>query len=168
MKRKNTSGSFGGTLFHIIFFAIMLSLAAALALAIARGAADFSALSLGQWLVALPSWVCIVCYSVSLWLRWKEIRVRDRALGVTPEERKSRRRRFLAGLAVFGLIAAVPLTGIIHFQVDSLENWFLTFVFYLVGVLVVVMLPCYLICGLGKALGEKELEREELDEAKKY
>ncbi len=32
----------------------------------------------------------------------------------------------------------------------------------------ILLVPCFLIYSLGKALGEKEMEKGELDEAKKY
>ncbi len=168
MKRKSTDSSFGSVLFTMIVLTMSLSLAVSLLVAIVKGTADFSAINGVQLFNVLAGYAVMASFVVSLCLRWREGRRRDRAAGAASQERRGRLRKFLPGFMTFCLIAAVPITGVIKLKADNLETWLMLFALYLLLVTVFILFPCSLIYGLGKSLAEKEAEQEELDEAKKY
>jgi len=147
-----------------------LSLAVSLLVAILKGTADLSDVrGYGvQLFSVLAGYAVMVSFAVSLCLRWRENRKRDRAAGAVSQGRRERLRKLLPSFMTFCLIAAVPITGVIELKADNLETWLLLFALYLLLVTVFILFPCSLIYGLGKSLAEKEMEQEELDEAKKY
>ena len=72
----------------------------------------------------------------------------------------------IAAFLVFALIAALGFA--IRIESDSLGEWLLIYALYLLAACLVLALPCFLIYSLGKSLGEREMEQEERNEAKKY
>ncbi len=160
MKRKNTEFSFWTLLSALYFAAIVLSLIAFILMGLVvgkLGASDIGSLLFRQ----LASWVSLIGFSAALWLRWRELRANlliKQLLG----------RKSLAALAVFGLIASGPFWIPIHFVADNLFDWLGLYLSYLILAGLFVLVPCFLIYSLGKALGEKDMEKEELEEARKY
>ncbi len=161
MKRGNTELSFWTLLSTLYYAVIVLLLIAFILMGLVMGrleAPDADGLLLFRQLM---NWVFLIGFSVALWLRWRELRANfsvKRLLG----------RKFLAALAVFGLIASGPFWIPIHFVADDLLDWLGLYLIYLILAGLFVLVPCFLIYSLGKALGEKDMEKEEMDEARKY
>jgi len=155
-------------LFTLMLFTLFLTLAAAVVVGTATGTTDYSRLGIAGLFSFLLGGVVILRLGAALWLWRRENRARDRELSVPPERKKSRRRKLLASLIVWGIIVTGPFWLQIHFMADDPVDWLVLFAVYLILVMIFIMLPCCLIYGLGRALAEKEGEKEEMDEAKKY
>jgi len=151
-------------LFTLMLFTLFLTLAAAVVVGTAAGTTDYSRLGIAGLFSFLLGGVVILRLGAALWLWWRE----NRGLSVPPEQKKSRRRKLLASLIVWGIIVTGPFWLQIHFMADDPVDGLVLFAVYLLLVMIFIMLPCCLIYGLGRALAEKEGEKEEMDEAKKY
>lgn len=160
MKRGNTEIPFW-TLLSALYYAVIVLLLIVIILAgLITGRAKTSNIGI-LLLQGAFNWVFLAGFSAALWLRWRELRANfsvKQLLG----------RNFFAALAVLGLIASGPFWIPIHFVADGLLGWLGLYQFYLIFAGLIVLVPCFLIYSLGKALGEKDLEKEELDEARKY
>lgn len=163
MKQKNTEIAFWPAVSTIYYAAIILTLLLELVMGAFMGRFNLSnaGLDARSLLSMIQAFVLLVGLSVALWVRWHELRK-------TFTMRQLLGRRFLAALAVFGIIAAGPFWIPIHFITDNPLDWLLMYQVYLIITGLVLMAPCYLIYSLGRALGEKEMEKEELEDAKKY
>lgn len=161
MKRGNTEIPFWTLLSALYYAVIVLLLIVTILAGLITGRAKAS--NAGGVLLLQGAFSCLLLagFSVALWLRWRELRANfsvKQLLG----------RNFFAALAVLGLIASGPFWIPIHFVADGLLGWLGLYQFYLISAGLIVLVPCFLIYSLGKALGEKDLEKEELDEARKY
>lgn len=160
MKQKNTSGSFWWTFVILLYASLILLLAGDILVALLTGRLHIA--DLGGLLVRQPfTWAILIGFSIALWLRWKERRKSasvKRLLG----------KKSLAALIVFGVIAAGPFWIPIRFVVDDLLDRMLAYQFYLFFAGHIFLVPCVLIYSLGRALGEREMEKGELDEARKF
>lgn len=170
MKRKNTDGSFWPVLFTLFFAAIMVLMAASVLLGLASGEMSLDNLS-GSGidravflLNGLKSFAILGIASWAFWMGWKEVRKRRRA--AAPAKWWQMGWKTAAAFLVFALIAALGF--VIQIGSDSLGEWMLVYAFYLFVACLILVLPGFLIYSLGKALGERDMEKGELDEAKKY
>lgn len=164
MKQKNTDGSFWAVLFTLFFAAIMLLLAGSLLAGLVQG--NFRGASVEDPLLlnGVKSLACLLVTSIILWQGWREAWKR-RPAGVNWWQPG---RKTLAAFLTFALLAALPFGLSIHIDADTPTEWMLLYALYLLAAGLVLVLPCFLIYSLGKSLGERDMEKEELDEAKKY
>ena len=172
MKPKNTEASVGVLVYTGLLLMIVFLMAGAVLVGLFRGTLLFIDPSQplpGQLLHLIVvlggsglffKWVCSF---LLLW--WTELqntahsaRVRARGWWKKP----------LAALILLALIASGPLWLNFHTNVDDPEVLMLFYALYLFFAGLITVLPCSLIYGLSKSLAEKEMEKEELDEAKKY
>jgi len=161
MKRGNTELPFWTLLFTLYYTVIVLLLTVSILAGLVMGRAKVSDAGGLLLLKGAFNYLLLAGFSVALWLRWRELRANFSA-------RQLLGRNSLAALAVFGLIAAGPAWLPIHFVADGPLEWLNLYQFYLIFAGLIVLAPCFLIYSLGKALGEKDTEKEEMDEAKKY
>lgn len=172
MKRKNTEASVGTLLATGLLILIMSLLAGAVIVGVLRGRplklidpSQPLPLQLLRW--AIPLAGCVLIFKSagsSLWLWWTELReiahsARARVKGWWKKP--------LTALILLALIASGPF-WLIRIDADTPEEWMLLYALYLFFAGLITVLPCSLIYGLSKSLAEKEMEKEELDEAKKY
>ncbi len=161
MKRGNTELSFWALLSTLYYAVIVLLFLVTILAGLIMGRAKVSNADSLPFLKGIFSLILLMWFSVALWLRWRELRANFSAKQLLG-------RNFLAALAVFGLIASGPFWLPIHFVADGLLDWLGLYQFYLIFAGLIVLVPCFLIYSLGKALGEKDMEKEEMDEARKY
>lgn len=170
MRRKNTEASVGTLVGAALLIAIMLLMAAAVLICLVKGSIRLFDpgrslfLQILGWIIFLSGAGLLVrSVSASVWLWGTEIgnAVKGTARG--------RWKRPLIALALFGLIASGPWLIPIHLEGfgDPAETMLL-YAVYLFFAGLVTIAPCALIYGLGRSLAEKEMEKEELDEARKY
>lgn len=169
MKQKNTDGSFWPVLFTLFFAAIMVLMAVSVLLGLASGEMSLDNLSgsgmdrAAFLLNGLKSFVLLGIVGWAFWMGWKEVRKRRRAAQARWWQMGW---KTIAAFLVFALIAALGFA--IRIESDSLGEWLLIYTLYLLAACLVLALPCFLIYSLGKSLGEREMEQEERNEAKKY
>lgn len=161
MKPKNTDLSFWTLLFTLYYTVIVLLLSVSILAGLVTGRAKASNAGGLLLLRGAFNYLLLVGFSVALWLRWRELRANFSAKQLLG-------RNSLAALAVFGLIASGPFWLPIHFVADGPLEWLNLYQFYLIFAGLIVLVPCFLIYSLGRALGEKDMEKEEMDEARKY
>lgn len=172
MKQKNTEASVGVLVATGLLLMIVFLIAGALLAGLFRG--SLKLIDPGQplpgqllrWAIPLGCGILIFKNaSSSLWLWWTELRN-------TARSARARVRGWwkkpLTALILLALIASGPLWLNFHTNVDDLEGLMLLYAVYLFFAGLITILPCSLIYGLGRSLAEKEMEKEELDEAKKY
>lgn len=164
MKPKNTDGSFWAALFTLFFAAIMLLLVGSILAGLVQG--DFRGVSIEGSLLfsGVQSLACLLVASAVLWQGWREARKR-RPAGVKWWQPG---RKTLAALLVFALLAALPFGLSIHIDMDTPAEWMLMYALYLLAAGLIIAAPCFLIYGLGKSLGERDMEKEERNAAKKF
>lgn len=168
MKRKNIDGSFWLVLFTLFFSTITLLITGALFSAggdIHMSRADVLS---GVFLNGLKSFICLAGLGAALWLRWREALKKARVNDTAPVKWRRPGKNFLSALAVFVLIASGPFWLPIHLVAHRPGEWMLLYALYLLAAGLLFILPCFLIYSLGRSLAEKDTEKEELDEAKKY
>lgn len=166
MKRKNTEASVGVLLATALLIVVVLLLAGAVLAEALQGKLRFpdpdrslpgQLLSWG--LLAAGAGAGIKAVSASLWLWWTQLRN-----AVTGAWKKP-----LTALALLGLIASAPFWLFpIRIEADETGTWMLLYALYLLFAGLITIVPCSLIYGLCVSVGERESEKEELDEAKKY
>lgn len=169
MKRKNTEGSVGTLVATALFITIMFLMVGAFLIVLLHGGFRFFALGkslfsrlLGWVIFLLGTGLIVRSTSASLWLWGSEI------VSAIKHPGEGRWKRPLTALVLFGLIASGPLWLNIHLDSEELESLMLLYALYLFFAGLITIVPCALIYSLGKALAEKEMEKEEMDEAKKY
>lgn len=171
MKQKNTESSVGMMLATGLFIMIVSLLVGAVLVGVFRGTLMLIDPSQPlprqflRWAVILGAGVGIKHAGASLWLWWTELR---NAINSAGGRAVGWWKKPLTALVLLGLIASGPFWLNIHIDADGPEIWMVLYALYLLFAGLVTILPCSLIYGLGRSLAEKELEKEELDEAKKY
>lgn len=173
MKQKNTEASVGVLVTTGLLLMILLLMAGAVLVGVFRGTFQLIDPSqslprqLLRWFVPLTCGVLLFKSAGSfLWLWWTALRDTAHSARVRA---KGWWKKPLAALILLALIAAGPWLIPVHFEgTEPPEILMLMYALYLFFAGLITITPCALIYGLGKSLAEREMEKEELDEAKKY
>lgn len=173
MKQKNTEASVGVLVTTGLLLMIVFLMAGALLVGLFRGKFWFIDPDqplpgqLLRWAIPLGCGILIFKNaSSSLWLWWTELRNTARSARVRA---RGWWKKPLTALVLLALIASGPWLIPIRLEgcSDPVE-FMLLYAVYLFFAGLVTILPCALIYGLGRSLAEKEMEKEEQEEAKKY
>lgn len=173
MKQKNTDASVWVLVTTGLLLMIVFLTAGSVLISVFQGNFRFIDPSqplpgqLLRWVIPLGCGVFLIkSASSSLWLWWTELRNTVRNAKIRA---KGWWKKPLAALILLALIASGPWLIPIHLEgFGDPAELMLLYAVYLMFAGLVTIVPCALIYGLGKSLAEKEMEKEELDEARKY
>lgn len=173
MKQKNTEASVGVLVYTGLLLMIVFLMVGAVLVGLFRGTLLFIDPSqplphqlLRLIIVLGSSGIFFKGVGAFFLLWWAELRntarsARARARGWWKKP--------LTALILLALIASGPWLIPIHLEgFGDPGVLMLLYAVYLFFAGLITILPCVLIYGLGKSLAEREMEKEELDEAKKY